>query len=188
MSSFVRRAGSARLEDGSTVIWTISEGRRGRRWREVRTGEAGAVVGSLLLETDPIGRFLHAELSTAAGLLTLHPEGDGTLHGNVVTAGGVRHVTGLRWSADAALLVEGSVIAAAAAAHATRERTDVGASKRLFAARVSVGLDVAIGYLDVERLAIDRWRVDGHEVRVDPNGLPAPTEGRTWPLELQTER
>lgn len=188
MNSAIRRAGRAVLEDGSAVIWTVSEGRRGRRWREVRTDGQGAALSSLLLETDPAGRFLHAELSTAAGLLTLHPEGDGTLHGNVVTVDGVRHITGLRWSSDSALIVDGSPIALTAAAQALRERNLVGASMRLAVAQVTIGLDVAVDEVEVERLAVDLWRVEGREIRVDPDGMPVLPVARTWPLELEPQR
>jgi hypothetical protein len=187
MSGLVRRAGRAILEDGSTVVWTVSEGHRGRRWREVRTDGGGAVLSSLLLETDPAGRFLHAELSSATGLLTLHPDSDGSLHGNVVTGDGVRHITGLRWSADSALLVDGSAIALAAVVAALRER-DSGVSASLAVAHVTLGLDVAIDRVGVERLAHDRWLVKGGEVDVDPEGLPVLTNARSWPLELESGR
>ena len=76
MSEPLRRAGAGGLVDGSHVVWSVAEGRRGRRWREVRTAPDGGVVSSLLLETDPDGRFSHTELATPAGLLTLHPEGN----------------------------------------------------------------------------------------------------------------
>jgi hypothetical protein len=188
MSGLVRRAGRAVLEGGSTVVWTVSEGRRGRRWREVRTDGGGAVLSSLLLETDPAGRFLHAEHSTATGLLTLHPEGDGTLHGNVVTGDGVRHITGLRWSADSALLVDVSPIALAAVVHAVRGRVIVGVSTSLAVARVTLGLAIALETVDVERVAVDRWRVDDRDVLVDPDALPVFAEASTWPLELESGR
>ena len=88
MADWLRQAGHGRAPDGSIVTWSVAEGRRGRRWREVvRAGEG--IRSSLLLELDPDGRFSHLELSTAAGLLTLHPEPDGTLHGNAVTAEGI---------------------------------------------------------------------------------------------------
>lgn len=170
------------------VVWTVSDGRRGRRWREVRADGGGAVVSSLLLETDPADQFLHAELATAAGLLTLHPETDGTLHGNVVTVDGVRHVAGLRWSEDGALLVDGSAIALTAAAHALRERTIVGSSMRLVVAHVTPGLDVAISTAEVERLGPDLWRIEGREIKVDSEGVPAFAGARTWPLELPSHR
>ena len=85
-----RAAAPARAGVGSPtarrVTWTISEGRRGRRWREV-VADGPAVRHALLLETDPTGRFSHLELASAAGLWTFHPEADGTLHGNHVDPG-----------------------------------------------------------------------------------------------------
>jgi len=157
----VRRAGQGRLPDGSLVVWSVATGRRGRRWREVRTSQ-DQVVSSLLFETDPAGRFAHLELSTAAGLLTLHPEPDGSLHGNVVVAEGIRHVVGEPWSADGALVLEGSAIAVAAA------------GERIPAAWIDLGLGLHHG-----RPPIDR--VPG--VPLDADGLPKLADGATWPLE-----
>src|SRR5689334_6864494 len=110
VAGWLRRAGSALRPGGDHVTWSVAEGRRGRRWREVVVDAGGAVRHSLLLELDPDGRFSHLELSTAAGLLTLHPEGDGTLHGNAVTGDGVRHIAGWAWDAERAIEVEGSVV------------------------------------------------------------------------------
>ena len=188
MSHLVRRAGQAVLLDGSRIVWTVSEGRRGRRWREVRTDAVGVVVSSLLLETAPTGTFLHAELSTTAGLLTLHPEREGTLHGNVVTAEGVRHITGLPWTADAALLLDGSALALGAAVHLVGERAVAGESTSVAVAHVSLGLDVGIETVVLERLAADGWRVGDREIRVDPDGIPVFADARTWPLELESGR
>jgi hypothetical protein len=107
----------------------VAEGRRGRRWREAIVGPAG-LRHSLLLETAPGGRFSHLELAAPAGLLTLHPEPDGTLHGNVVEAGGIRHVTGLPWDADGVVDVEGSTIAGAACAGLLGATVAAGGSAR----------------------------------------------------------
>src|SRR5436189_2001251 len=93
----LRRAGHGSMADGSEITWSMAEGSRGSRWREVRVLDE-SVVSSLLLELDPDGRFSHLELATTAGLLTLHPEGDGTLHGNAVTADGVHHVVAVPWA------------------------------------------------------------------------------------------
>ena len=114
MSELVRLAGTGRAGDAS-VTWTVSEGRRGRRWREVLTRD-GRIVHSLLLETDPDRRFAHLELSVAGVLLTLHPEGDGTLHGNRVdeAGAGVEHVEGLPFPIGAFVVVDGSPLATAA--------------------------------------------------------------------------
>jgi len=107
--SRLRRAGRGTSADGSIITWSVAEGRRGSRWREVRADD-GAVISSLLLELDPRRRFSHLELATAVGLLTLHPEGDGSLHGNAVEATGVRHVVAVPWQPDDLLLVAGSPI------------------------------------------------------------------------------
>src|SRR5689334_12470317 len=86
MAAWQRRAGHVRVGGGASITWSVAEGHRGRRWREVVRVGGGrpGIRHSLLLETDPDGRFNHLELSTEGGLLTLHPEGDGTLHGNAV--------------------------------------------------------------------------------------------------------
>ena len=167
VAGLVRRAGRGTLADGSLVVWSVAEGAKGRRWREVRT-EAGIVVSSLLLETDADGRFSHTELSTAAGLLTLHPERDGTLHGNVVTTDGVRHVVGRQWDVDAVLLLEGSPIAAAAARFASPG--DHG-----YLVRLDLTLEPLEGGAGKEPVA---------GLALDADGLPILDAATTWPLEL----
>lgn len=98
--------------DGEQLVWSVAEGARGGRWREVAS-LGGAVRRSVLLEISPAGRVTRLELATAAGLLTLHPEPDeSALHGNVVTTDGIRHVA-LAWSPDHHLLVLASPAAAA---------------------------------------------------------------------------
>jgi len=166
----VRRAGHASAADGSVITWSMAEGSRGSRWREVRTRD-GSVVSSLLLELDPEGRFSHLELSTAAGLLTLHPEGDGSLHGNAVTADGVRHIVAVLWASGDIILVEGSAIARAAA-----RPVDLGAHTGR-AAGVAIGLD-----LGLERQTFEASDV---AIELDSDGLPALPGGRTWPLEME---
>jgi hypothetical protein len=161
----LRRAGRGRLPDGSTVVWSVSEGSRGRRWREIRRTANGGLITSLLLETHPDGRFAHIELSTAAGLLTLHPEADGTLHGNVITTLGIRHVVGLPWTPRSVVLVEGSALASAAAL-----RTLVG--------------NVADGV----RITLELDVVETHEsvsLEVDDDGLPVLDDAAAWPLEAE---
>jgi len=168
MAAPLRRAGHGRTTDGREVVWSVAEGRRGRRWREAVTALGGGVESSLLLEVGPDGRFSHLELSTSAGLLTLHPEGDGTLHGNAVTPAGIRHVRGWPWDAEAVVLVDGSAVCRAVA-------TSCPGTPRARPALV-IGLDLAL-----ERRASD----------VDPNaatsdGLPALIDATAWPLEDQT--
>ncbi|MDQ2964686.1 MAG: hypothetical protein M3R57_02430 [Chloroflexota bacterium] len=186
MSQLVRRAGRGTDATGALVVWSVADGRRGRRWREVRSVAGGSVISSLLLETDPDGRFSHAELSTGDGLLTLHPESDGTLHGNVVTADGVMHVAALRWSPNGVLIVEGSTIAAAAAAHTLRDTIAVGASMSRPAVFVDLGLAVFPGDVTIERTGEDTWRLGSEgEVAVDDDGLPLLTGAKIWPLEAE---
>jgi hypothetical protein len=170
MTAPLRRGGTGTAPDGSRVVWSVAEGRRGLRWREVRTApDAGAVLSSLLLETDPEGRFSHTELSTVAGLLTLHPEGDGTLHGNVVSGNGIRHLRGLPWQPDGVLLVEGSAVAQAAAVRLMR-RLDHDPSTA-----IDLGLDLGwrVGDVGGRRL----------ESSVGEDGLPRFADARTWSLE-----
>jgi hypothetical protein len=109
---FVRRGGTGTLPTGERVVWSIADGARGRRWREM-TIASGVMVRSVLLETDPAGRCTRLELATALGLLTLHPEpDDASLHGNVVGEDGVRHLR-FDWSPRHELLIAGSPASAA---------------------------------------------------------------------------
>jgi hypothetical protein len=176
--SGLRRAGRGTTADGSVVTWSVAEGRRGSRWREVRVRDE-TVVSSLLLELDPSGRFSHLELSTASGLLTLHPEGDGTLHGNAVEAGGVRHVVAIPWTSDDILLVAGSPTSRAAAARGA----DVTSGPET-ARPKGVGFGIVVGLdLTVVRRAIGRSE---RTTQLDADGLPRFGDGVTWPLELDT--
>jgi hypothetical protein len=170
VAGWVRLGGRGTLGDGSRVVWSVAEGRRGRRWREVRTAADGAVISSLLLETDAVGRFSHTEISTAAGLLTLHPEADGTLHGNVVTGGGVLHVRGVPWHPDGAVLLLDSPVATAVAA-ATAHRLAGPLPRVVFIEPESLRF---LQDADVERA----W-----EGVIDAEGLPILPASATWPLE-----
>jgi hypothetical protein len=108
----IRRGGVATNAGGERVVWTVADGRRGRRWRE-SVSRDGTLLRAVLLELDPDGRVTRLEVATAHGLLTLHPdEGGGTMHGNVVAPDGVRHLS-FDWSSDRELLVTGSPASAA---------------------------------------------------------------------------
>lgn len=163
---WLRVAGTGRSLDGATVTWSVAEGRRGRRWRESVVRD-GAVVHSLLFELDPGGRFAHLELTTPAGLLTLHPEDDGTIHGNAITGTGISHVRGLPWDRDDVVLIEGSVVChvVAAAWQAARglERPGI----------VRIAPDLS--------LARDRSPLVA--APADGRGLPVLDDAREWPLE-----
>lgn len=192
MTGPIRRAGRGTDASGAQIVWTVSEGRRGRRWREVRAGPAG-VISSLLLETGPTGRFSHAEISTAAGLLTLHPEADGTLHGNVVGERGIDHVEALRWPADGVVLLEGSTIARAAAiamvvalraGRRTSRDAPSGATVTLAALHIDLRLGRHLADVPVARHGDGRWLFGGTDgIRVDEHGLPVQDDGASWPLE-----
>ena len=176
MTGPVRRAGHGRFVDGTDVIWSVAEGQKGRRWREVRSRN-GVVVSSLLLETFPDGRFAHLELSTEAGLLTLHPEGDGTLHGNAVVSSGVRHVVGFPWPDGSVIALEGSAVAIAAAAWYVREsKPPLAADGRRPAAMIDASLQLHAAALPADALAGDR---------IDADGLPVLADGATWPIEIE---
>lgn len=180
---FLRVGGRGSSASGASIIWSVAEGRRGRRWREIR--RAGEGIGhSLLLELDPDGRFSHLELSTPSGLLTLHPEGDETLHGHAVVSDGVEHVAELAWEPDGIVAVEGSIVCAAAAAGLLRPVLDAGASRAHHAVRVPPTLWLEVGPVRVARAAGGSWQLGAESpVVVDPRGLPELTGGETWPLE-----
>lgn len=178
MSVPVRLAGAGRYGD-STVTWTVSEGRRGRRWREVLTRD-GAVVHALLIETDPAGRFAHLEFAAAGVLVTLHPEGDGTLHGNHVDAAGTRveHVEGLPFPDGSVVFVEGSPIGAAAVIWGGRATVGDGSGSPVGGAMVDARGRVSMA--DAATLA-DRLIATG--IETDDLGIPVLESGTSWPLE-----
>ena len=183
--SHVRRAGVGRLPDGRTITWTVADGRRGRRWRTATVDAVGAVMEVLLLELDPDGRLGKLELASAAGLLSLHPEG-GTLHGNVVTAVGVRHVR-LPWPPGAVVLVDGADVTDAAAA---RPVLPHGVGERVTVPAIVVRTDLVLESLTatLTRLA-DAVRLDvdtsSRLIRVDERGVPHGFRGGgDWPLEV----
>lgn len=180
----VRRAGFGRAPSGDAVTWSVATGHRGRRWRE-SAEDAGTLRHSLLLETSPEGRFLHLELSTPAGLLTLHPEDDGTLHGNAVLRDGIRHVAGLPWERDGLVIVAASPLSLAAAAYLLMRsgpRAGDGWHRRL-ALRISPELALIAGAEESDRLDDGRWRLGGDVLASDVNGLPLLVGGQAWPLE-----
>jgi len=181
---WLRRAGRGRTDDGAVAIWTISDGSRGRRWREAVVDHEGSIRSSLLFETDLDRCFSHMELSTAVGLLTLHPETDGTLHGNVVSRDGIRHVVGLPWERAGVVGIEASPLALAAALFLLERQ--VGEGTALEVASIEIGLDLVVtaGRTWIERRT-DGWRLGGRAVdRGRAGGLPALRDDVDWPLEL----
>jgi hypothetical protein len=184
----VRRGGWATLPDGGRIAWSVADGHRGRRWRGATTRD-GVLTASLLLEVGGDGRPVRLELAGFAGLLTLHPESGGSLHGNAVTAGGIRHLT-FDWSDDHELEIEGNPIPSAVTAARLTSSVRVGEGRSSPVVIVGQDLVVRAGERRFERIgAAGSWRIVGDgEARllvVDVDGLPVwPEPADDWPLEL----
>jgi hypothetical protein len=162
--TWLRRAGRLDGGGGETLLWSVAEGRRGRRWRSVRCDASGRIVADLLLEVDPAGRWTRLELATEAGLLTLHPGPDGgAVHGNAVTGAGMRHLA-LPWRSGHRLVVEAEPVAVCALVATNAPAAGPGLL-------VTSDLEVAA-------------RSDLVAPRpARPDGLPGPS----WPLEADPE-
>jgi hypothetical protein len=167
MSEPLRRAGWGRAGP-LEVTWSIAEGSKGRRWREVVRRD-GAVVHALLYETDPARRFAHLELSIDGALLTLHPEGDGTLHGNRVSAHGIDHVRGIAFPAGSWVLIDRSPVAAAAVAWGSSG-----------SAGAIIGVDATGAIHQVDASVHPSVRP---AAAVDPRGVPVLDGATEWPLD-----
>lgn len=152
----------------------MAEGSRGRRWRSNGL-DAGRLVEVLLLEVDLRGRLARLEVSTVAGLLTLHPEHDESMiHGNVVRDDGVEPLA-FAWSPEHELLVAGNVLPMLvatrrlAASAGGGDRTDDADRPALI---VEAGLRVREVGLEVRRTAELAWTVRVLE-RVGAGGAQA---------------
>ena len=185
----VRRAGRARLPDGATLLWSVAEGARGRRWRAVTTVD-GAVTHALLFEATAGGRPTRLELTTPSGMLTLHPEADErSAHGNVVHLGGVRPLV-LPWSPDYAIEVVDRPIATAVMLARMARSARGGEGETVEVLSVDAGLVVRPGTRLVRRLADRRWEVADlgagreFEVELDADGVPRLGASDDWPLEV----
>jgi hypothetical protein len=188
MTAPLRSGGRAALPIGATIVWSVAEGARGRRWREAITIDGG-LVRSLLLEVSTAGRPTRLEMTTAAGLLTLHPNRDDReLHGNVVTPAGIRHLR-FEWSPDHELDVAGSPAAASVALSGLAAHLAVGDAIRAAVVRVDDDLVPTPATWQVIRSGPTTWQVRdtgwGGErtVGLDRNGLPELPDAETWPLQ-----
>lgn len=161
MTSPLRRAGRSRLPDGAEVLWSVAEGDRGRRWRwAVRA--SGMLAFSGLVERAPDGAFVRLELATPGGLLTLHPEPDGTsAHGNAVLADGVRPIA-IPWEPGWAVAILGDAFGSAVTGWDGR------------------GVVIDPGTLDV-RPALEV--ADEPVLPLDERGVPTIAEAAEWALE-----
>lgn len=148
---------------------------------------------SLLAETAPDGRLVKLELATGEGLLTLHPDGDPLrLHGNVVRAAGIDHIT-LPWSPTHLLLAGASPVTAAIAVAGPALRVGVGEGSKFPAVQVGIDLRPTEATWHVAHTADRRWRLlaaDGGvslTLETDEDGLPTAPDAVAWPLELVGE-
>jgi hypothetical protein len=187
--TWLRRAGRARLGDGSELLWSLAEGGRGRRWRAVTTLD-GRMTHALLLEVDRSGRPARLELTTEAGMLTLHPEPDGrSIHGNVVHRGGVRPLAHA-WSPDHDLEIVDRPLATAVMLRRLSSTVRVGAGETVPVLAIDGSLAVRPGSRLVRRLADRQWIVadlaGAREISIELDTHGIPQLGSTaddWPLE-----
>ena len=177
------------MEEGTVVTWSIAEGTRGRRWRAATLVD-GRVDVALLLEVGTDGRLSRLELTSASGLLTLHPEPDGReIHGNVVHSAGVRPLE-FPWSPDHEVDVVPVPIAHAPMLHRLAAGIRVGEGETIPVLAIDSGLSVRVATRLVRRVAVDRWEVAdlaagrSTVIELDDRGVPRLQAGMEWPLEL----
>jgi hypothetical protein len=199
MTAFVRLAGSGILADGSRLVWSVADGRRGRRWRAVASAD-GVMTHALLLEVDLDGRPSRLELATSTGMLTLHPDdARQSLHGNAVLPDGVRHLR-LAWSDEHGLEVEGRPIATAVSARRLARTIAVGEGRTIPVVLITATLEVSETTRRFVRLGETEWRIEPDtsasvaggagapqaiSLIVDGRGIPVGLgNAREWPLEL----
>ena len=197
---YVRRAGRAGLQDGSVLLWSMAEGARGARWR-ASTRRGDALLSDLLLEVGTNGRPGRLEITTPAGQLTLHPEGDGlTAQGNVVTPDGVRPLA-YEWSPRHWFESRQGPVVAAAMCRALAREIGVGEFRLVPGLHVDDALRVWRGERGLQRLTATRWLIEeadqsGWELSLDDEGLPIFEAGErrdttseaapVWPLEVDS--
>lgn len=189
MTAGVRLGGRTVLPDESVIVWSVAEGSGGRRLREAVTDAGGNLRRSLLLEVSPAGGPARLEMTTAVGLLTVHPDRDGReLHGNVVTPVGVRHLR-FDWSFEHELLVIDSPAVAAVALRRYADILAIGETRPVPVVWIDETLEPRAGAWQITRTAADSWLLrdsEGTEApafRLDEDGLPVLPGADRWPLE-----
>ena len=189
MTDRLRLAGRGREADGSILLWSVAEGRRGRRWRAIRV-EDRVLALSLLLEVGVDGRPGRLELASREGMLTLHPEPDGrSAHGNVVAGDGVRPLV-MPWSGEHEVFVDGLSVGQLIAVHRLASSTGVGEGRSVPVLLVERWLNVRVATADVSRQSPIRWRIvvdgDTNIIEADERGIPiAMGDAMAWPLESE---
>lgn len=184
-----RRGGHATGPAGDSLTWSLAEGARGTRWRET-TSRDGALMRSVLLEVTPTAAVARLEISTSAGLLTLHPEPDASaIHGNVVTPHGIRHLA-FGWSPSHELIVVNSPTIDAVLVRRRAPTVLVGGRAEMDVLSIDDALQPRSERWVIEREASDHWRFrplaegrDARTIRVAPDGRPILGAEETWALE-----
>lgn len=192
----VRLAGHGVDRLGRDVTWTIADGERGRRWREVTARPIGAdtadrgsggVAHAVTMETGHAGQWLRLEVAAPAGLLSLHPDRDGSINGNLVSEAGVRHIA-LGAVEPPLVDVRDSLVAETALCRALERVVTAGEGSTVSVVRVSSTLDVEVSELQVMRTDARIWELtdaDGiRTVSMGDRGAPVTVDaGAKWPLE-----
>ncbi len=180
MKVWLRRAGRGLLSDGRTLLWSVAEGDRGRRWRSSTIDPDGRLVLTLLFEENLEGRFTRLELVNAGGMLTLHPEASGSrVDGNVVTGSGVRPIE-LPWAKGFVLSVLDSPIPE------IRTRRAV-PTDRLRISGIATNSQLVIDSHFAMRFET-RNAGEGRTPVADDRGLPVLASSSEWPLEVEADR
>jgi hypothetical protein len=182
----MRRGGRIVEADGRVVTWSMAEGARGRRWRWTVVDRRGAFLAAHTVELEPDGRFARLESAAAGGLLALHAEDDGSLHGNRVVERGIDHLT-VPPPAPGVMLVGSGPIGAAIAGAGLRALGDLATPFDV----VEVGDDLGVRVVE----ASARRQTNGtfeiltglgaRRVRLDDTRLPVADDAAStsWPLE-----
>ncbi len=189
----VRLAGHGLDRLGRLVTWSIADGERGRRWREATAMDGAtedrpeALAHAVTIETGHAGQWLRLEVAAATGLLSLHPERDGSIQGNVVSDVGVRHVA-LGVMEPALVDVRDSLVAETALCRALERLVAAGEGRTVSVVRVSATLEVSTTELQVFRRDARGWELtDADGIRtaaMGDRGAPVAADaGAKWPLE-----
>ena len=186
--TWLRRAGRGILPDGATLIWSVADGERGRRWRATAILD-GRVTHAVMLESSPGGRPLRLELATASGLLTLHPADDGrSIHGNIVHVAGVRPLA-FAWSKEHELEIVDRPGPSVLMLRRLAKTVEVGGGETVPVLSVDASLVVRPGHRLVRRLGPERWLIAdttaAREITIDVDGDGIPILGAPadWPLD-----
>ena len=150
----------------------------------------GIMTHALLLEVDLAGSPSRLELTTPAGLLTVHPEPDrSSLHGNVVTAVGMRHLA-FAWSSEHGLSIDGRPVADAVTAHRLSDSVRVGETRSVAVVAITPHLILREEDVRFERRGDEVWQIirpHGEQtLTIDTRGIPTGlTDAVEWPIELE---